>query len=533
MENRELPVGWAIAPLQAVVEILDSIRVPVNTTEREKRIAGKEKQALYPYYGATGQVGWIDDYLFDEELILLGEDGVPFFDPLKKKAYLVEGKFWVNNHAHVIRPLKGACDPAFLLSYLNQFDYTGYVTGSTRLKLTQAAMRRIAIVLAPYSEQRRIAAKLDTTLAAVDACRQRLDGVAAILKRFRQAVLAVATSGELTREWREENGIEMDTWKGYEFSDLVSESRTGLVRSAAEQHELQDGLVPYLKMDSIGESWGCSYEGLKGVRCEDAERRTYDLAYGDWLFNTRNSLELVGKSCVWEGPEGVVFNNNILRVRFTSKVRPQWVEIYFRSPDGRDMLAGVKSATTSVAAIYQRSLMPLEIQVPSLDEQSEVIDRVETFFTLADQLEARLNTARKIVGRLTPALLSKAFRGELAPQDPDDDPVSVLLERIRTARKEGTAASGTPTRPRRRNAQTSITKPTALTNMLTRNDAPSNHLSTILKECGPLSAEALWSASQLEIDDFYDQLRDEEAQGFLRENRGDSPHSPRLLEPAA
>jgi hypothetical protein len=69
--------------------------------------------------------------------------------------------------------------------------------------------------------------------------------------------------------------------------------------------------------------------------------------------------------------------------------------------------------------------------------------------------------------------------------------------------------------------------------MLTRNNVQVNHLSAILKECGPLSAEALWSASQLEIDDFYTQLRDEEAQGFLLENRGDSPDSTRLLEPAA
>jgi hypothetical protein len=69
--------------------------------------------------------------------------------------------------------------------------------------------------------------------------------------------------------------------------------------------------------------------------------------------------------------------------------------------------------------------------------------------------------------------------------------------------------------------------------MLTRNNVQANHLSAILKECGPLSAEALWSASQLEIDDFYAQLRDEEDHGFLRENRGDSPNSPRLLEPTA
>jgi type I restriction enzyme S subunit len=388
--------------------------------------------------------------------------------------------------------------------------------GVTRQALTKQQVLELEIPVPPLNEQRRISAKLDTTLAAVDACRQRLDGVAAILKRFRQAVLAAATSGELTREWREERGIEMDTWKGFEFSDLVSESRTGLVRSAAEQHELQDGLVPYLKMDSIGESWGCNHEGLKAVRCEGAEKGIYELAYGDWLFNTRNSLELVGKSCVWEGPAGVVFNNNILRVRFASKVRPQWVEIYFRSPGGRDMLAGVKSATTSVAAIYQRSLMALEIQVPSLEEQSELIDRVETLFTLADQLEARLTTARKVVDRLTPALLAKAFRGELVPQDPGDEPASVLLERIRAAR-QAEAGAGKPSRRGRPKAAANPAQ-------FNRNAAPApseplppDLLTDLLKECGALSERALLAASELELERFEQQLFRELERGTARE----------------
>lgn len=516
MEGRELPVGWAEVPLGEVVDVLDSQRVPINTTEREARTAGKPQSALYPYYGATGQVGWIDDYIFSENLLLLGEDGVPFTDPLKRKAYRASGKFWVNNHAHVIKPLADICDQAYLESFLNQYDYTGCVTGSTRLKLTQAAMRQIPVPLAPFHEQRRIAAKLDTTLAAVEACRQRLDGVAAILKRFRQAVLAAATSGELTREWREERGIEMDTWKSFEFSDLVSESRSGLVRSAAEQHELQDGLVPYLKMDSIGESWGCNHEGLRAVHCEGAELRTYELAYGDWLFNTRNSLELVGKSCVWEGPAGVVFNNNILRVRFTGKVRPQWVEIYFRSPVGRVMLADVKSATTSVAAIYQRSLMALEIQVPSLEEQSELIDRVETLFTLAYQLEDRLTNARQVADRLTPALLAKSFRGELVPQDPNDEPASVLLDRIRAARQEGAGAGKSSRRGR--------PKAAANPEPINRNAAPApseplppDLLTQLLRECGALSERALLAVSELEPERFEQQLFRELEKGTARE----------------
>ena len=199
----ELPPGWTEAPLEALVEILDTARVPVNAKERDQRIAGKLPQALFPYYGATGQVGEIDNFIFDEPLILLGEDGVPFLDRLRHKAYMVDGRCWVNNHAHVLRAIDAAADRRYLAGFLNVFDYNGFVTGSTRLKLTQAAMRSIPVPLAPLREQKRIADKVEVLLARVDACRERLDRVPAILKHFRRAVLAAATSGELTRAWRE------------------------------------------------------------------------------------------------------------------------------------------------------------------------------------------------------------------------------------------------------------------------------------------------------------------------------------------
>lgn len=195
------------APLETIVDILDSKRIPLNSTEREQRISGKNIEQLYPYYGATGQVGLIDGYLFDGEYVLLGEDGVPFLDPMRPKAYRVHGKFWVNNHAHVLKAINGLSDNRLVESYLNVFNYKRFVTGSTRLKLTQAAMRSISIPLPPLNEQKRIADKLDRILARVDACRERLDRIPVILKRFRQAVLAAATSGKLTEEWRNLNKI--------------------------------------------------------------------------------------------------------------------------------------------------------------------------------------------------------------------------------------------------------------------------------------------------------------------------------------
>jgi len=515
MEGQELPVGWAVAPLEAVVEILDSIRVPVNTTERDRRIAGKEKQALYPYYGATGQVGWIDDYLFDDELILLGEDGVPFFDPLKKKAYLVEGKFWVNNHAHVIRPIKGACDPAFLQPFLNQFDYTGYVTGSTRLKLTQAAMREIPIVLAPYSEQHRIAAKLDTTLAAVEACRQRLDGVAATLKRFRQAVLAAATSGVLTREWREERGKSLDDWAERSVGDVVTDIEAGLNVQCEERPPAvnERGLV---KISAV--TWGIYDEDQsKTLKSDQQVLERNRIRSGDFLISRANTIELVG-SCVivHETRRALYLSDKVLRLAMPEE-RKKWLLMCLRSENGRRQIEKLSSGNQlSMRNLSQKNLLSIKILLPPMGELDQIEGLSNQLFTLADQLEARLTTARKVVDRLTPALLAKAFRGELVPQDPGDEPASVLLERIRAAR-QAEAGAGKPSRRGRPKAAANPAQ-------FNRNAAPApseplppDLLTDLLKECGALSERALLAASELELERFEQQLFRELERGTARE----------------
>ena len=134
--------NWNTVPFTEAVEICDSLRRPINSSERAARINGKKQSELYPYYGATGQVGFIDDYITDGEYVLLGEDGAPFLDAYAPKAYIVNGKTWVNNHAHVLR---SKTNNKFLCYYLNSFNYKGFVSGTTRLKLTQAEMKRIPV----------------------------------------------------------------------------------------------------------------------------------------------------------------------------------------------------------------------------------------------------------------------------------------------------------------------------------------------------------------------------------------------------
>ena len=143
---------WHMRSLDEVVEFLDHLRKPVKEKDR---VPGP-----YPYYGANGQRGTINGYLFDEPLVLLAEDGGHFGVPGKPIAYQVDGKCWVNNHAHVLRPRK-SIDIRFLCHQLEHYDVTSFISGTTRAKLTKRSASRIPVVIPPLPEQRRIAAILD------------------------------------------------------------------------------------------------------------------------------------------------------------------------------------------------------------------------------------------------------------------------------------------------------------------------------------------------------------------------------------
>ncbi|BCR05319.1 type I restriction endonuclease EcoKI subunit S [Desulfuromonas versatilis] len=323
-------------------------------------------------------------------------------------------------------------DPRWLFHYVRTPIFvdamSSKVQGALYPAIKSKDVREFQIPLPPLNEQKRIADKLDTLLMRVTACQERLDRVPLILKKFRQAVLAAATSGALTEDWR--GGSEF-TVSHKVFSELVADARTGLVRSSKEQSS--SGQYDYFKMNNIDNEWGHEKENLVRVNATNSEVDNHRLKNGDLLFNTRNSLELVGKSCVFMNysNDSVVYNNNILRIRFHKNINPHYINIWLRSPKGSDVLNGIKSATTSVAAIYQKKLMAINIQLPNFDEQKEIANRVEKLFALADRLEARYTTARKQVDKLSSALLAKAFRGELIEQDPNDEAASVLLERIK------------------------------------------------------------------------------------------------------
>jgi type I restriction enzyme, S subunit len=156
------------AALDDVAVFLDSQREPITEAERQRRCADPTRPR-YPYYGANGRAGWIDDFRFDEPLVLLAEDGGNFGSETRPIAYRVSGRCWVNNHAHVLRPLE-QMDVDYLCYALQvRPDVGGLISGSTRGKLPRSVAGRITVPVPALEEQRRIAADLRDRLALIDA----------------------------------------------------------------------------------------------------------------------------------------------------------------------------------------------------------------------------------------------------------------------------------------------------------------------------------------------------------------------------
>jgi len=184
------PAGWKLKKLGYVTQCLDGARIPLSAEERATR------QGEFPYYGASTIVDYVDDYLFDEELVLLGEDGAQLGNPNYEISSVVRGRIWVNNHAHVLRT-RGISAP-LLAAILNVFDRELCMSGSTREKITQEAMNALIIPVPPAVEQSTIERMLTERRTAQDRVVRAIQQQIEILAERRQALITAAVTGEIT-----------------------------------------------------------------------------------------------------------------------------------------------------------------------------------------------------------------------------------------------------------------------------------------------------------------------------------------------
>lgn len=338
----------------------------------------------------------------------------------------------------ILRPGKSSVLPECLMHFINSPDIREFVereaTGSTRKRIARGKLNKMELPIPPLAEQKRIADKLEAVLVRVDACRARLDRVPALLKRFRQSVLAAATSGMLTEEWRTTNGVNGE-WGKRKLTELGDLGRGKSKHRPRGDKRLYDGPYPFVQTGDVANSGGLitahsqtySEFGLsqsklwpKGTVCITIAANIADTAI------------LTYPACFPDSVVGFVANSKACCpefIKWTIDVIKDDLEAFAPATAQKNINLGV--------------LYEIEIGCPTFSEQQEIVRRVEDLFAFADRIEARLATAKKTVERLTPATLAKAFRGELVPQDPDDEPASVLLERLRS---EEPAPSATKTR---------------------------------------------------------------------------------------
>ncbi|WP_124093541.1 restriction endonuclease subunit S [Burkholderia gladioli] len=338
----------------------------------------------------------------------------------------------------VVRPLH--IDPRWIFYAVRSRAFVeamnSLVQGALYPAVKSKDVRSFTLAIAPLAEQKRIADKLDTVLARVNACRERLDRVEEIIKRFRQSVLSAATSGSLTAQWRADNQ-RADDWSRVELASVADDFAYG---SSAKSSK--SGKVPVLRMGNIQEG-RLDWSDLV-YTSDPVEIAKYRLSPGDVLFNRTNSPELVGKTAVFQGEQDAIYAGYLIRVRCSERLLPDYLNYCLNSPAGRGYCWQVKSDGVSQSNINGKKLAAFGFLLPTLEEQQEIVRCVRTLFAYADSLESRCKSANRLVEDLTPALLAKAFRGELVPQDPNDEPAAELLQRLaRQLSGEGKATKRT------------------------------------------------------------------------------------------
>jgi type I restriction enzyme S subunit len=353
--------------------------------------------------------------------------------------------------------------------------------GTNINNLKREYFEAIRVPVPPLAEQRRIVAKVEELLGRVNAARERLAKVPALLKRFRQSVLAAACSGQLTGEWREQNAGTDDASGLVAKLEQVHEAAGGHKRGNAalpteEAHDLDpDGLPPSWRLTDLRTAvcpdrpitYGIlkpgpdTPGGIPYVRVADFPNdrlklgtirrttteieKTYArarLRQGDILLSIRGT---VGRVCFVPAElEDANITQDTARLSIQPLLDTCFVVWFLRTPATQKRMQKALKGV-AVRGINIGDVRALQLPVPPLAEQREIVRRVESLFALADKIEARVSAATGRVEKITQAILAKAFRGELVPTEAelarqegrDYEPALVLLERIRAERAQG------------------------------------------------------------------------------------------------
>ena len=380
---------WEKEKLGEICEILDNKRKPIS---KNKRIAGE-----YPYYGATGIVDYVNDYIFDERLVLVGEDGAKWCSG-DNTAFIVEGKVWVNNHAHVLKPKNNLID-SYLVYYLNHQDLSDYITGLTVPKLNQEKLRSIPIPLPHLQEQRAIVAKLDQAFTAIDQAKANIEkNIANAKELFQSKLNQIFSQNTLSSETENEEGWQIKT--------LGELGKVSMCKRILKNQTLPKGDIPFYKIGTFGKEPDAYIS--KEIFEEYSTKYSYPKK-GQILLSASGTI---GRTVIFDGKPSFFQDSNIVWIdNNEEKVLNDFLFHFYKVCDWNPS----KGAT--ISRLYNDDLRRIKISFPNIEEQKRLIPQIEKLQEQTNLLVTKYQQKLANLEELKKSILEKEFKGEVSTKE--------------------------------------------------------------------------------------------------------------------
>lgn len=390
---KNMKTGWQIKTLGEVCDILDSKRKPVT---KKDRISGD-----YPYYGATGIVDYVADYIFDERLVLVGEDGAKWQSG-EKTAFIVDGQYWVNNHAHVLRPHDNVILHEWIEYYFFIKDLSEYITGVTVPKLNQAKLRSIEIPVPPLSEQKRIVKILDEKFEAIEKLKKVTKEQLADAKELFESQ---ASRLFLNEDWEERSFADDSVFK------IVDGDRGKNYPQKKDFHK--EGYCLFMSTKNVRKDGFDFSENVFISKEKDKALRKGKLNRNDVVMTTRGTIGNIGVYDEAVTFDNIRINSGMLIFRpNTDVILPKFLFELLRSPS---VVRQIKTHTSGAAQpqLPITTLKRFTFRLPPLAKQKQIFQELEYIIKQTQQLGGVLEKKQVDLEDLTKSYLEQAFAGKL------------------------------------------------------------------------------------------------------------------------
>ena len=364
--------------------------------------------------------------------------------------------------------------PEFIKNYLESSEVRYYFSslshGGTMDILNLTTLKTLPIPLPPLNEQRRVVAKLDSLFARSRRAREELERIPKLCDRYKQAILAAAFRGDLTADWRKENNskplLEDRTLIDGRLPDLLNLPNEWVWANVSHVASVTGGLTknqsrtslekkaPYLRVANVYAN-ELRLDDIAEIGIADSEWKRVKLKAGDLLIVEGNgSLEQIGRVALWHGEiEPCAHQNHLIKLRVKNIISPKFALYWLLSPGGRRAIEQVASSSAGLHTLSISKVSALPIPLCAVQEMEVVVERIEKLFKAIDLMAQEYQKASKLCDRLEQATLAKAFRGELVPQDPNDEPAAALLERLQA--ENSTQTKGKSVKSKQRSGEQS------------------------------------------------------------------------------